>query len=132
MGDMNEYPDTKDLVRNLRLHDPRDYEAGRGDTSLYNLMLPLNRELKKNRIPHGSHKWHGEWTFLDQVFVNGSMLDSTSSVRISDVRPFALPFMLTDDKTYLGHRPRRSYYGFQYEAGFSDHLPVVFDIVVAY
>ena len=33
----------------------------------------------------------------------------------------------TTDKTYLGRRPQRTFYGFTYEGGFSDHLPLIVD-----
>jgi hypothetical protein len=43
---------------------------------------------------------------------------------------FAIPQMLTEDKTHRGVRPLRSYYGFQYEGGYSDHLPIIIDLGV--
>ena len=40
---------------------------------------------------------------------------------------FAPAFLLTPDKRYGGMRPYRSYHGYRYEKGFSDHLPVLID-----
>ena len=31
------------------------------------------------------------------------------------------------DKTYHGTRPFRTYYGYKYEGGYSDHLPLLVD-----
>ena len=40
---------------------------------------------------------------------------------------FAPAFLLTPDNRYGGMRPYRSYHGYRYEKGFSDHLPVLID-----
>lgn len=37
---------------------------------------------------------------------------------------FAPSFLLKPDKTWRGIRPFRTYYGFKYEGGYSDHLPL--------
>ena len=34
------------------------------------------------------------------------------------------------DKTWRGVRPFRTYYGFKYEGGFSDHLPLTVDFLI--
>jgi hypothetical protein len=41
---------------------------------------------------------------------------------------FCRPMMLTEDATHLGVRPLRSYYGYRYEGGYSDHLPIIVDL----
>lgn len=43
---------------------------------------------------------------------------------------FAPGFLLTKDKTWRGVRPFRTYYGFKYEGGFSDHLPLTVDFLI--
>ena len=35
------------------------------------------------------------------------------------------PFLLEEDSKYGGMKPFRTYNGYQYQSGFSDHLPVV-------
>lgn len=109
MGDMNDYPNKR-----------KDW-WGRG---YRNLMLPLQRDLKLHPSKYGSHKYQGEWGFLDQMIINEEF------EHIGNARSFALPFMLIEDETHLGHRPFRSYYGYQYEGGYSDHLPILIDIEV--
>lgn len=116
MGDMNDSP------RDIRLPKHSD---------LMNLMIPLQRQLLRAKLPYGSHKYQGEWSFLDQVWTNCGML-SDSLVWLSDPSSVAYPFMLTEDETHLGHRPLRSYYGYRYEGGFSDHLPVKVDLHIRY
>lgn len=128
-GDFNDYPNSK-----LMKEDFQGY---------INLMDPLQRALKKGKIRYGSHKHEGEWGFLDQFLVNESLVNGVleddaldegdanqSSISVANARSFVLPFMLTEDKKYLGERPKRSRYGSQYEGGCSDHLPIVLDLFV--
>lgn len=109
MGDMNDYPNKR-----------KDW-WGRG---YRNLMVPLQRELKLHPSRYGSHKYQGEWGFLDQMIINEDF------EHVGNARSLALPFMLIEDETHLGHRPFRSYYGYQYEGGYSDHLPILIDMEV--
>ena len=112
MGDMNDY------ARKSRAWWGKDY---------VNLMAPLQKSLKIYPSSYGSHKYQGEWGFLDQFIVNTT---SSPSFSISNARVFYLPFMLAEDTSHLGHRPARSYYGYQYEGGYSDHLPILLDFDV--
>jgi len=127
MGDMNDYPVTKTFLRDLRLGDP-ERDAINTD-SVYDLMIPLHRRLQRGKLPTGSHKYAGDWGFLDHFLVNGLLLDTASVPYLRNPRPFSLPFMLTEDRTHFGMRPQRSYYGFSWEGGYSDHLPVLVDLV---
>ena len=110
MGDMNDYPTA------------RHAWWGRG---LTNLMLPLQQQLMRHPSAYGSHKYQGRWGFLDQMIVN-------DTCGWSDARSFSLPFLLTPDESHLGHRPSRSFYGYHYEGGYSDHLPIVVDLEVRF
>jgi hypothetical protein len=38
--------------------------------------------------------------------------------------------MLTEDKTYGGKRPKKTYHGRKHEGGYSDHFPVLIDFIV--
>ena len=69
----------------------------------------------------GTHKYQGQWTCLDQFYVSSS-LDSISSARIYDAA-----WIQEQDEKYLGLRPKRTYNGFHYQNGFSDHLPIVLE-----
>lgn len=134
MGDMNEAPSKR--------HDWwRKYSTLRWS----NLMLPLQHSLKRKPAQYGSHKYQGKWSFLDQFIVSENFLltDKTSPdeytsnvqtmarrLQLNNPRSFSMPFMLTDDETHLGKRPKRSFFGSQYEGGLSDHLPIVVDLDV--
>jgi len=72
---------------------------------------------------HGTHKYHGRWSCLDQFYTSPA-LDSLSTVRIYDAEWVQEP-----DEKYLGLRPKRTFNGFHYQQdGFSDHLPIVLTI----
>lgn len=97
MGDMNSRP-TEDIA------------------GLTNRMIALEKQGR------GSHRYHGIWTCLDQIYLSPA-LDTLSEVHI-----FAHPLLLEDDRKYLDAKPRRTFQGFRYDKnGFSDHLPVFFD-----
>ena len=70
----------------------------------------------------GTHKYQGRWTCLDQ-FYTSSALDSLSTVRIYDAEWIQEP-----DEKYLGLKPKRTYNGFHYQNGYSDHLPIVMNL----
>lgn len=124
MGDMNDYPSAR--------------KAWWG-SSYQNLMLPLQKALRKHPSQIGSHKFQGEWGFLDQFIVNNAWADTvrqdnsaSKGCMFSNPRVFAPDFVLIEDDSHLGHRPYRSYYGYQYEGGYSDHLPILLDLMLRF
>lgn len=114
MGDMNDGPNVRALKRNMSFGD-----------GVHNLMAPLDKALKRGRLATGTHKFEGEWSLLDQFWVNDGLLPKAQNkLWIDGVKVVCFPFMLTEDTSYLGHRPLRTFYGYTYEAGYSDHLPI--------
>jgi endonuclease/exonuclease/phosphatase family metal-dependent hydrolase len=78
-----------------------------------------------------SYKYHGVWQQIDHIFILPGMIEAAASLRLEEGSPqvFHPSFLLCPDKTYLGKRPFRTYYGFKHEGGFSDHLPVMADFL---
>lgn len=112
MGDFNDTP-FDESVKNLT---SRSFTAG---GSIHNLSLPTAEEGK------GSHKYRGEWSMLDQVLISNALLsDQGIHVKKDAFEIFSPAFLLEDDKNYLGKKPFRTYLGYKYQGGFSDHLPV--------
>ncbi len=70
----------------------------------------------------GTHKYHGRWTYLDQFYLSPA-LDSLSQTSV-----FAPDWLLEPDEKYMGLQPKRTYDGFRYRNGYSDHLPIVLRI----
>ncbi len=70
----------------------------------------------------GTHKYQGQWTCLDQFYTSPA-LDSISDVRIYDAE-----WIQETDEKFMGLKPKRTYNGFHYQNGFSDHLPIILNI----
>ncbi|MCU0377961.1 MAG: endonuclease [Bacteroidales bacterium] len=78
----------------------------------------------------GSYRYQGKWEMIDQILVSPVMCDSTGHF-ITGPGKFAvveMPFMLKDDPDYPGKKPRPTYGGYNYEGGYSDHLPVILTV----
>ena len=83
-------------------------------------MCNMMHAIQKKR--QGTHKFQGIWTCLDQFYVSKSMLSK------SEVSIFSPPWLLEEDAKYLDYKPRRTYNGYRYNDGYSDHLPIVLHI----
>lgn len=70
----------------------------------------------------GTHKYQGRWTFLDHFYVSPS-IDSSSHAQVYDAE-----WLMETDEKYLGLKPKRTYNGYHYQNGYSDHLPIVLRI----
>jgi endonuclease/exonuclease/phosphatase family metal-dependent hydrolase len=113
MGDFNDYP-TDISLTNLDAID--------GGATTVNMMRPLVNEKK------GSHYYKGEWGFLDQFVVSGSLVDSIGSgLRASALETIAFDYMMyTNSKGEMS--PARTYVGDAYKGGYSDHLPIQMEL----
>lgn len=126
MGDFNDLPQDKSIRQTLAARPlPADIViTPERNLVLYNLFAdPSHLQLP------GSHKYQGEWNQLDQIIVSTNLISPTHSIRLqpASIRLFAPLFLLTKDKTWRGIRPKRTYYGYTYEGGYSDHLPLSVD-----
>ncbi len=141
MGDFNEYPGTQlfsetlqtlippapalpegcDIARKHRRKMARN-QAPIREEGLYDLAAPLEHSQP------GTYKYQGTWGVLDHILVSGRMLAGKDPLHVPArcAEPGAFPFLLQRDEKYLGLRPYRTYYGYQYqEEGTSDHLPLI-------
>ena len=85
-------------------------------SKMYNMMLPIQKS------GQGTHKYQGIWTCLDQFYVSPSIVSrSVASI-------FSPQWLLEEDTKYLDYKPRRTYIGYRYNDGYSDHLPIVLHI----
>ena len=60
---------------------------------------------------------------LDQIIVSGNLYRKHLKAKV-----LKADFLLMDDDVYLGKKPYRTYHGYKYLGGYSDHLPVFVDI----
>lgn len=125
MGDFNDTPDSRCIGEALGASANL---SGAAPDSLYNLALPLHN------AGAGSLKFQGKWELIDMFFVSGNLLNKNSPIYClpTDYYLFSMPFLLEPDEAYTGSRPRRTYSGFRYEGGVSDHLPAVLDVRKGY
>lgn len=118
LGDFNDNPEDESISEVLK--------AGRIElpileNKLYNLFFDLKRDNQ------GSLKFQSQWFIFDQIIVSGSLLLNKSGLNVNpeDAKIVTFPFLLEDDRKFGGKKPFRTYYGFNYNGGFSDHLPVL-------
>lgn len=74
----------------------------------------------------GSHKYQGEWRYIDHVFL---LADSTW--KVLKLKLLKFDHLLVDESPRPGQRPKRTYLGPRYEGGLSDHLPLLLKLARA-
>jgi len=123
-GDFNDGPEDESISKIMNAQNPSEYNL---QSDYYNLMLA-----KQDDWTFGSLKYQQGWDIFDMIIVTGALLNEQSILQVFGKKAtiFHAPFLLEDDLTYLGQKPNRTYIGFKYHGGFSDHLPVFVDIIV--
>lgn len=120
-GDFNDEPDEASVVEGLAVQ----LEMGEPhNTDLYNLMYPI-------RFNTGTHSFQNRWSILDQFIVSGSLLSLSNSTIVYQraAQIFDMPFLIMEGATGAT-RPFRTYQGPKHLGGFSDHLPILLDLVL--
>ena len=80
----------------------------------------------------GTYRYRGKWNYLDQFIVSGTLLKRTNTMSIkgNEARIYSSDFLLEEDHKYGGQKPFRTYLGFKYLGGVSDHLPIYMDLLI--
>lgn len=68
----------------------------------------------------GTYRYKGKWSTIDHILSSPSLYEKQDTTYIH-----APLFLLEEERAYGGLRPRRTYNGFKYQPGYSDHLPLV-------
>lgn len=120
-GDLNDHPYNKSLKETLRAKTELKQI---NDTLLYNLIA------YNTKSGRGTHKYHGEWGILDHIIITGNLLNAENNLVTGpeDAHIFDAEFLLEADEKNTGKRVNRTYIGYKYHGGFSDHLPVYLDL----
>ncbi len=99
-----------------------DFNDGACDSSLVYLcgrqLRNVTAGIQGTHGAKGSYCYQGEWESIDHVLLTDRLV--LSSAYIHDA-----PFLLEPDDKYGGVKPKRTYVGYRYQSGFSDHLPLV-------
>ncbi len=121
MGDFNDEP--ADASLRVGLGTETDF-ADTHPNRLYNLSAPLKLAGK------GTIKFRGRWQLFDQFIVSGTLLmaERGLAARKNSASVFDAGFLLVRDEVYYGYKPFRTYEGYRYTGGYSDHLPVYIDL----
>ncbi|WP_319500893.1 endonuclease/exonuclease/phosphatase family protein [uncultured Draconibacterium sp.] len=122
VGDFNDQPTDESILRDLGAADPLNNKSA----GLYNLSLPwLNKE-------EGTLKYQEQWFVFDQIIVSPGLLTATNglSAKPEDATICDLSFLFEPDETRGGRKLYRTYTGYRYNGGFSDHLPVLLKLQV--
>lgn len=121
VGDFNDQPWDESILKFLNANEVGEKWQ---DSGLYNLSFAWANE---NR---GTLKYQLQWSVFDQIIVSGTLLNSTNgiSVKPENASIIDFPFLLEKDEKYGGIKPKRTFYGFSYQGGFSDHLPVLLQL----
>jgi len=104
VGDFNDYADSPALQL-LERHGLRNVSAGAGG---------------RHHLARGTYRYEGRWQSIDHVLLSPALADRVGQCFVNDA-----PFLLEEDKKYGGVKPLRTFNGYRYQRGFSDHLPLV-------
>lgn len=119
MGDFNDEPTDPSIAEVL---DAQPITSPASPGTLYNCFSELDSGGK------GSYNYRGDWNMLDQVIFSGHLLSRKDGFHFSNASIFRQDWMMYEDKKY-GQRPSRTYGGDHYFSGYSDHLPVMVEVV---
>jgi len=115
MGDFNDTPADQSIAtelgaKSVRLANDRD-------------LLNLSSEWTSETIQ--TIKFRYRWEVFDQFIVSSGFEKPSTGLSFRIAEIFKGSFLLENDVQYGGMKPKRTYLGFKYHDGFSDHLPVV-------
>lgn len=110
LGDFNAEFDSPQFLQALKAQ--RYYECD-------SLQSDILYDVIEGNVPHrmGTYKYKGIWSTIDHILVTGN-------VKVDDAGVLCSPFLLEEDLKYGGMKPKRTYVGYKYNGGISDHLPV--------
>lgn len=118
LGDFNDQPWDESISSFLCVADVSDQPE---PESLYNLSYCWQEG------GEGTIKYRGKWSVFDQIIASGTLVKAKKGLsadpRLASI--IRLPFLLEADDRYGGFKLMRTYSGYKYEGGFSDHLPVM-------
>jgi hypothetical protein len=116
MGDFNDSPEDESLSKVLNAVKTDRPDIG-GD------MINLSFEWLARPVQTIKNLY--SWQVFDQWIVSDYLIVNQGCLKLLKAEIFDAGFLLEPDKKYGGVKPKRTYVGFKYQEGFSDHLPVL-------
>uniref|UniRef100_UPI003217F778 endonuclease/exonuclease/phosphatase family protein n=1 Tax=uncultured Draconibacterium sp. TaxID=1573823 RepID=UPI003217F778 len=123
LGDFNDQPNDESIKTYLQAKRvPSEPES----SGLYNLSIDWEQ------LGYGSLKYQSQWFIFDQIIVSAALLSSKEGLYTQPewASICKLPFIFEIDEKYGGLKPKRTFNGFKYNGGFSDHFPVLLRLQV--
>ncbi|NOZ45378.1 MAG: hypothetical protein GXO79_01200 [Chlorobi bacterium] len=123
MGDFNDEPTNYSISYFLQANDKR---LNAKNFELYNLMFD-----KSNLENKGTFSYRGTWNMLDNLIVSQSLLNKNKGyyTTFEAGKIFRADWMLYYNNRIDEKTPSRTYGGKNYYGGYSDHLPVYFQLM---
>lgn len=120
MGDLNDNPDNRSVVRHLRA---KGKIKGLKEDEMYNPFY----DLYKKGI--GSNAWRDSWSLFDQImFTQAFLTGDHSSFQYWRAEVFNRPFLVQPSGRFQGY-PFRTFGGGVYLGGYSDHFPTLIYLI---
>ncbi len=115
MGDFNDGPESASLLELTK------QKAANSDSAVSISLANLSKSWQQ-----GTLKYRQSWFVFDQILVSQELMEPNGwFVHAQSATIVNLPFLLIPDSKYQGMKLNRTYNGFRYQGGFSDHLPVL-------
>ncbi len=114
MGDFNDQPKNQSLTAGLEA-------VAADDLKMDGELINLSADWKQGTI-----KYRQSWTVFDQIMVSDQLLKSNGWHTSPELAyPVTFPFLFELDTKFKGQKLKRTYVGFKYHGGFSDHLSIL-------
>ncbi len=117
MGDLNDYPTSRSVSQVLAAA----CNDKASDKDLVDLVCTAHK------ADRGSYNYKGDWGYIDHFIVSTSMLDTDGFIADEAKAFFDDRLLFRHPK--FGKSPDRTYSGRKYHGGFSDHLPIVLQLM---
>lgn len=120
-GDFNDEPEEESIMTGLKA---KSMKSNLTSNDLYNLMYDI-------RYSAGTHSFQNHWSIIDQFIVSGNLMMSNAATQVyrQTAQIFDMPFLIVEGATGAT-RPFRTYQGPKYLGGYSDHLPILMDLIL--
>ena len=116
MGDFNDTPSDESISGVLEAKGGHNPEV-KGEL--------INLSLAWHSNPVKTIKSQYSWEVFDQWIVSDNFTEDTGCIKFLNAEIFNAGFLLEPDVKFSGVKPKRTYVGFKYREGFSDHLPIL-------
>ncbi len=115
MGDLNDDPDSKSIVKGLGAkNESRSLKPGQ----LFNAMGPLYKD------GIGTLAYRDSWNLFDNLIITQPLIDENKTNWVFfKAKVFNKPFLQQTSGQFAGY-PFRTYVGNTFTGGYSDHFPV--------